>query len=169
MENCKHVIFLIVGPVLTVCCVSRSALVCVWKGFYIKRIVLEAYILPVPGSIIPVPECPGRYCGRTLTVPDENFSAETCYSDCTVSHTRPSPYAGSSLATPLPNSPPLIHQACSTGSRVDSNSSLCVQCDDPALLRDYFFLGFLCLVCVAVRLAVIVSANIGQPRWVAKL
>ena len=60
-------------------------------------------------------------------------------------------------------------QACPEGYRVGTNSSLCVSCDDPALMRDYLFLGFVCLVCVLVRLAIIVAANVGESGWPSKL
>ena len=67
-------------------------------------------------------------------------------------------------------------QACPTGYRVlpDSNgttgnSSLCVLCDDPAVLRDYFFLGFVCMVCIGVRMSVIATSTIGKSGWASKL
>ena len=73
-----------------------------------------------------------------------------------------------------PNSPSLsltpISQACPTGYRVDGNgSSECVACDQSAVTRDYFFLGFVCLVCIGVRLSVIAGTTVGKPRWVPKL
>ena len=46
MENCKHVILNRRTCVTCVLCVRKCACVCVRKGFYVKRIVLEAYILP---------------------------------------------------------------------------------------------------------------------------
>jgi hypothetical protein len=49
-----------------------------------------------------------------------------------------------------------------------SGSSECLPCSDPAVLRDYFFLGFVCLVCVGVRLAVIAASTIGKPGWAPK-
>ena len=60
-------------------------------------------------------------------------------------------------------------QACPTGYRVTGNgSSECLPCSDPAILSDYFFLGFVCLVCVGVRLAVVAVSTIGKPGWAPK-
>ena len=72
-----------------------------------------------------------------------------------------------SLTLSLPRNTP---QACPEGYRVDHNiSSECLPCEDPAVPRDYFFLGFVCLVCVGVRLSIIATTTVGKPRWSAKL
>lgn len=69
------------------------------------------------------------------------------------------------------SSPPHFYcvQACPTGYRVDQNTSECLPCGDPAVLRDYLFLGFVCLVCVAVRLSVIAATTVGKPQLAVKL
>ena len=145
------------------------------------------------GSLIPVPDCPGRYCGRTLIASNAS-TAESCYSNCTVSpivssevsdyttsvihmHANSLPLSlsfplFSSLTPSLPPSLPPSHplQACPVGYRVDRNiSSECLPCEDPAVPRDYFFLGFVCLVCIGVRLSVIATSTVGKPGWSAKL
>lgn len=64
---------------------------------------------------------------------------------------------------------PASHQACPSGFRVNRSTSECVQCEDGAVLRDYLFLGFVCLVCVAVRLAIVRATNVHKPPNLAKL
>ena len=53
-------------------------------------------------------------------------------------------------------------KACPTGNRILNGSSECVQCGEEAELRDYLFLGFYCVVAVAVRLSLLSLLNIGR-------
>lgn len=142
-------------------------------------------------------DCPGRYCGRVAgnhSVNGSCYSDCGVSLRAFTSHiTRPSCVHIIHCSQPInprislgiyahvlhymhatcPSclSPPHFYcvQACPTGYRVDQNTSECLPCGDPAVLRDYLFLGFVCLVCVAVRLSVIAATTVGKPQLAVKL